>query len=45
MSLTMRTCFWSQRSTYAPAMGLRTRLGTVPATNASATASGDFVTS
>ena len=45
MSDTTRTCFWSQRSTRAPATGENSRFGRLPATNTSATWSGDFVVS
>ena len=45
MSDTTSTCFWSQRSTKAPAIGEKSRFGIVPTKNVSATASGESVTS
>ena len=38
------TSFWSQRSTYVPAIGERKRFGRVAATNTKATATGEWVT-
>src|SRR5262245_65943911 len=43
-SLTTITSFWSQRSTYVPAIGERNRLGSVAKTNTNATATGEPVT-
>ncbi len=45
MSETTSTCFWSQRSTYAPAIGENRRFGIVETRNVIATARGESVIS